>query len=308
MHSATPDRQAFREPLTGPVASVQIPFHPDGRIDFDALRNYVDFVIAGGTKTLLLTYGDSLYTVLTEHEIAEVTRVVADHTKGRALVVAADGMWATPKELEFARFVRDVGADMLMVLPPDWAESCTVETVVEHYAAVTEVIPVMVVTNYFMFRAKDFGLNVLERLRDRVPGVVAVKDDVCGEFARKMGLLLYGELALISGGQKQNHLNALPYGCDGYLSTFIKFKPEVAQAYWRAIQADDLETAREIIADYDIPLFEFIHAFPGGFNACIHGALELFGIGPRWRRKPYYSLNDDEMTRLKGFFEEKQLI
>jgi len=287
------------------VASVPTLFQRDGTIDFDGIRRFVDFVVDGRAAAVLLTYGDSLYSLLTDDEVAHVTQVIAEHTAGRVLVVAADRQWATPKEVEFARFVREAGADVLMVLPPDWALSCTRDTLIEHYAAVAEEIPVMAVTNYLMHRPMSFGLELLEALCDQVPGVVAVKDDVCGEFARKMGTLLHGRVALISGGQKQNHLNALPYGCDAYLSTFIKFQPRVTHDYWQAVEAQDFPSAVAIIAQYDAPYFDFVHALPGGFDAGLHGTLEVVGLAQRWRRKPYCSLSDADMERLAAFLSEK---
>lgn len=300
-------REEIRELLTCPVASTPTTFNRDGSIDFDGLRNFIDFTIAGGTTTILLTYGDSLYTILTDAELDEVTRVAVEHTAGRALVVAADRIWATPKEVEFAKHVREIGADVLMVLPPDWAHSCTVETFVEHYAAVAEEIPVMVVTNLFASR-QVVGLEVLKRLSETVPGVVAVKDDVLGTFVRKMSLIVYDQLAIISGGKKQNHLDLVPYGCDGYMSTFVKFYPCMARDYWNAIQSEDWTRVREIIKTYDMPYFDLIMGLQGGFDAGIHGTLELFGVAQRWRRKPYYSLNDEEMEQLAGFFKEKGLL
>ena len=300
-------KEQVREALTGPIASIPTLFHRDGSIDLDGIRRCIDFTIAGGTKTVLLTHGDSLYTLLGDDEIAEVTRVAAEHTAGRAMVVAADGIWATPQEVEFAQYARDVGADMLMVLPPDWGQSCTLDTFVAHYAAVAEQIPVMVVTNLYM-RRQALGLEVLKTLRDQVEGVMALKDDVCGTFARKLGLLLHKDWALFAGGQKQNHLNMAPYGCNGYLSTFIKFAPSISQAYWTAFQAGAEARVREIVRTYDMPYFDLILGLPGGFNAGLHGTLELFGIAQRWRRKPYYSLSDEEMERLADFFRQKSLL
>jgi len=301
------DRDEIRKLLDCPVASTPATFNRDSSIDFDGLRNFIDFTIAGGTTTILLTYGDSLYSSLTDDEVSEMTRVAVEHTAGRALVVAADRIWATPKELEFARHVREMGADVLMVLPPDWAHSCTVDTLVEHYTAVAEEMPVMVVTNLFMQR-QEAGLKVLERLAGEAPNVVAVKDDVCGKFARKMSLAIYDRMAIISGGQKQNHLDLLPYGCDGYLSTFIKFKPEITQAYWQAAGAEDWNRVREIIQTQDMPYFDYIMGVQGGFNAGLHGTMELFGVAQRWRRKPYYSLNDEEMEQLAGFLKGQGLL
>ena len=299
---------AFREALTGPVPSVPVPFHEDGSIDYPGLRHFVDFVMAAGARSVMLTYGDSLYSALTDDEVVEVSRVVVEHVRGRAMTVVADRTWATPKAVEFARFARETGADMYMALPPDWALSCTQDSLVAHYAAVAKEIPVMVVTNYLMPRSREFSMGLLQRLVREAPGVVAVKDDLVGEFARHLGLTAHEHFALVSGGQKQNHLNALPYGCDGYLSTFMKFKPEIAQRYWSAITKNDLAAARAIVAKYDMPFFDFISKLPGGFDAGIHGTLELFGVVPRWRRKPYASLNDAGMERLAGFLGSLGLL
>jgi len=300
--------EAVREALTGAVGSVRTPFHRDGTIDWDGLRNTIDFNINAGSKTVLLTAGDSHYFVLSDREIAEVTKVAAEHTAGRAMVVAADRHYGTAHAVEFAQYVRALGADVLMVMPPDWGQSFTMETLVEHYAAIARHIPVMVVTNVFIPRGIDFGIKTLQMLLDQVKGIVAIKDDYCGEFARKMALLVHDRWAVMSGGQKQNHLDALSYGCDGYLSTFISFSPEISRYYWEAITAKDLRTAQAMIKGYDMPFFDFISTLPGGFDAGMHGAMELFGIAPRWRRRPYHSLSEEEMGRLTDFFQKLALL
>ncbi|MHB0935890.1 MAG: dihydrodipicolinate synthase family protein [Armatimonadota bacterium] len=291
-------RDEIRAALTGPIASIRVPFRHDGSLDVTGLRNAVEFDIAAGSRTMLQTYGDSLHSLLTDDEVGEVANIIVEQTAGRAMVVAADRQWSTPQEVEYARYARELGADVLMVLPPDWGASCTVDSLVEHYAAVAAEIPVMVVTAGFIARGAHFGLQVIERLVHEVPNVVAVKDDFCGEFGRKLALLAHDHLAVFAGGQKQNHLNMYPYGCDGYLSTFITLKPEIAHAYWSAIERQDLAAARDIIVKYDMPFFDYLIGLPGGFDAGIHAAGELYGIGGRWRRKPYYSLNDEEMERL----------
>jgi 4-hydroxy-tetrahydrodipicolinate synthase len=296
------DRARVREALTGPVMSTRTPFLRNGDIDYNGLRTMIDRCIANGSKTVLLTHGDSLYSVLSDREIAEVTRVAAEHTAGRALVVAADRHWWTGQEIEFAQYCRSVGVDILMVLPPDWAASCTARSFADHYAAVAQHIPVMVVTNVFA-RSPDLGLEVLKILRDEVDNVVAVKDDLVGSFAREMTLLVKDKMAVISGGAKEHHLSVAPYGCKGSFSTFIHFKPEVTWAYWRAIEAGDMEKAAGVIRDYELPWRQMIMKQPGGWNAGLYGVMELFGYVGRWRRPPYYSLNDAEMERLSGLLK-----
>jgi dihydrodipicolinate synthase/N-acetylneuraminate lyase len=296
--------QEVREALTGPIAALHTTFNRDGSIDFGGLRNLIDSSISGGARTMLLTHGDSLYTVLSDEEIAEVTRVVAKHTGDRAMVVAADGGWWTGQTVAFADRARDVGADVLMTKPPDWAGSCTVDTFVEHYAAVAERIPVMVVTNVWAGRT-DLGLRTIEALRDRVDGIVAIKDDLLGQFARKMTTLVHDKWAVFAGGEKQNHLDIVHYGAVGYMSTFVKFAPAVATEYWQATQRGDWTGAAQVIRDHDRPYFDYVRKLRGGHDAAIHGVLELYDIAGRWRRKPYYSLSDQEMEAMRDFFKSR---
>ena len=291
----------IREALQGPVASLRTPFHANGEIDFEALRGQVDRVIQAKAKSMILTWGDSLYSLLTDEEIAQVTKTVAEQARGRALVVAADNVWWTGKTVAFAKFCTQVGADLLMVLPPDWGGSCTIESLRTHYAAVAKEIPVMVVTNFLLRRPPDFGIKLIETLVERAPGVVALKDDMLGPFIRKVCLMAHDHWALFAGGHKQNHMNMHPYGVDGFLSLHITFAPDIAWRYWKAIQENDIDAARAVIRDYDMPMFDYIMKSQGGFDAAVHGMLEIFGIAKRHRRPPYHSLTDGEMDQLKSF-------
>lgn len=293
-----------REALSGPWPSIHTPFTRDGQIDFDALHRQIDFVIDAKAKAVVLTWGDSLFSILTDDEIAEITKAVVQYVRRRVFVVAATGTWWTGKTVDFAKYCDELGADMLMVLPPDWAASTTVDSLVVHYAAVAEYMPVMIVTNYLGARGADFGLTLCRRLRDEVPGVVALKDDVGGEFISKVCLMNHDRWALSAGGQKQNHLLMHPYGVDGYLSTFMTFKPEIAWRYWNAIQAGDLAAARGIVRNFDMPLFDYLVKSEGSFDAALHGIYELCGLAKRYRRPPYHSLSDKQMKDLSEFLKK----
>ena len=305
---SSPGLGEVRARLSGPVASVRTLFDSDGGIDTRGIQRYLDFALQAGSRAVILTFGDSLYSVLTDAEVAEVTRTVVDQVAGRALVVAADKPWWTRKSVEFARYARGVGADAVMVLPPDWGASSTADTLVAHYAAVAAESPVMIVTGVFLARGAAFGLEVIRRLHAEVPEIFAVKDDFCGEFARKLSPLVRDRWVVISGGQKQNHLDLFPYGCDGYLSTFITFGPSVAQAYWEAISGGDIRRAASVVREFDMPFFDFALSHRGGFDAVIHGCYELVGIASRWRRPPYHSMTDQEMERLTEFLRERGLV
>ena len=231
-------------------------FTRDGDLDLGGLGRCIEHALGAGSGTMLLTYGDSLHSILADREVGDLLRAVVRSTAGRAMVVAADRQWPTRIELEFAAEARDAGADLLMVLPPTWGGSATADSLESHYRAVAGTIPVMLVTAPFL-ATQALGLEVLARLLDE-PRVVALKDDVCGEFARRVGSLCHERWAIISGGQKQNHLDMYPYGVDGYMSSFMHLNPSVAHAYWAAITAGDLVAAADVIERYDRPLFDVL--------------------------------------------------
>src|SRR5881394_2676716 len=96
MHSI-PDRDRIRAALTGTIFSICTPFLRDGSIDYAGLREQVDWIISVGGKTVLLTAGDSHLIILSDDEIAAVTKAVIAQTANRAMVVVAARYYGTPQ-------------------------------------------------------------------------------------------------------------------------------------------------------------------------------------------------------------------
>ncbi len=301
------DRAWVRQALSGPMTSVHPVFLEDGDLDASGLGRSIDHAIAAGSGTMLLTYGDSLHSILSDREVGELLRLVVRATAGRAMVVAADRQWPTSIERAFAREARDAGADVLMVLPPVWGRSVTVDSLVRHYRAVAEEIPAMIVTAAYA-GIEAIGLETLSILVETEPRIVALKDDLCGEFGRRVGRLCHPAWAIISGGQKQNHLDMHAYGCDGYMSTFLHFNPPIAHRYWELVVAGDLAMAARLIDRYERPYMDRILAMPGGFDAGFHATLEVAGLAGRWRRAPYHSLTDVEYEAFVGFLHDQGML
>jgi dihydrodipicolinate synthase/N-acetylneuraminate lyase len=297
--TACPDE--LRDALNSPVPSIRTPFTADGQIDFDGVRAQVDFLIAGKAKTLMLTWGDSLHSVLTDDEVAELAWVVVEHNRGRAKVIAADNSWATPKAVAYAQYCKQIGADLLMLLPPDWGASTTPDTLVDHFNAVGQHMPTMMVTAFFTMsgpRPLAGQLEVIRQLYERAPNQVAVKDDILGELGTNLCLMTHERWAVVSGGLMSNHTLQVPYGVDGYLCLLMSYKPEIAWQYFNAVQANDFQTAWRIIREIEKPLMKLLGRAEGGFNAAVHGMSELFGISGRHLPPPYHTMTDAEMEEL----------
>ena len=225
------------------------------------------------------------------------------------MIIVADRYHATARAKRFAEYARNLGADMYMALPPEMGNcSCSPATFAKHYADIADILPLMIVTNRFNGRGTAFGLETISRALDLSKNIVAVKDDICGDFAQNLCVRFHDQVAIIAGGQKRHHMNMLPYGCDGYLSTFVTYNSSISRAYWAAVKRNDLTVARQIIMEKDMPFFDYIISLPGGFDAGMHGLLELYGLAGRYRREPYYTLNDKEMSDLRDYLVGKELL
>jgi 4-hydroxy-tetrahydrodipicolinate synthase len=298
------DTARIQQALSGPIASIRTPFSRDGSIDYESLRRIVDFDIEAGSGALLITWGDSLFSLLSDRDVADLTRAVVKYAAGRAVVVASTGRWATPQAVEFAAFCREAGADILLVFLPMWYPG-TMQTaaIVAHHRAMAAHIPLMTNSAELQRQGEAVGLDVARTLLGDGQRVLAMKADVMGDFDRKMTSLVKDHWTMFAGGTKPFHLELWPYGCQGYLSTFITFRPSVTRAYWRAIGAGDIPAATRIITDLDRPFFDYILGVPGGFDAAMHGVTELCGLTQRWRRPPFHSLTDAEMEGLAALLD-----
>ena len=112
----------------------------------------------------------------------------------------------------------------------------------------------------------------------------------------------------ILGGQKRNHLSMHPYGCSGYLSTFAMYNPKVAKSYWYRIETGEIHGAARLIAEKDARFFRYLRTVKGGFDAAMHGMMELYGLGQRYRRKPYHTMTDEALADLKSRLIDLDLL
>ena len=304
----------LRDALNSPVPSIRTPFTADGEIDFDGVRSQVDFLLEGGARTLMLTGGDSLHTLLTDDEVAELARVVIEHNRSRAKIIAADKAWATPKAVAYAEYCARIGADLLMLSPPDWGASTTPDTLVRHFNEVGRHIPTMLVTAFFkqagVFGARPptFQLDVIRNLFERAPNQIAVKDDILGEAGFSLCMMTHHRWAIVSGGFMGNHMLQVPYGVDGYLCLLMSYKPEIAWRYFNAVQNQDFSTAWKIIREVERPLRNLMNTFEGGFNTVVHGMAELYGINGRFLRPPYHTMTDAQMEKLADSLKAMKLL
>ncbi len=287
--------QAIRDLLNGPVNSIPTPFFIDGQIDWQGVRNIIEVGISGGSSVSLLTYGDSQYDHLSDDEVTELTRCLVDQVRGRALTVAATRRWPNDKAVDFARLCREVDIDVLMVLPSDHA---TPKGKIEHYRAVAEIMPVMLV-GWPPYEILDAVVDV--------PNVCCFKEDGAIDYAPDT-MQKYGHIwKFMTGGGLWRNFTQWPWN-PAFFCYFSSFAPHVAERYWGAYQRLDVVEAARIIREIERPFAALASKTDGGFQALWRATLELNQISSRYLRSPMVSATDSEVEQLRDLIDQLGLI
>ena len=290
----TPDE--INAQLAGPVNSIPTTFLPDGQLDWEGIGNTIDTGISGGSAVSLLTYGDSQYDFLSDEEVAQLTRFLVDRVNHRVLTVAATRRWPDAKAVQFAEYCRDLGADVLMVLPSDHAPP---KGKIAHYRKIAAVMPLMLV-GY-----PDY--EILDALLD-VPNICTFKEDGSLEYA-KATIRRYGDRwKFMTGGGLWRNYTQWPFGVSAFFCYPSSFAPHVAQRYWQAFQAGDAKTAGTIITQIEDPFWGISADVAGGGQAVWRTALELNGIASRHLRTPAISATDEEVEKIGAVLQAIGLI
>ena len=289
----------IRQSVEGPVNSVPTIFTRDGAIDHDGIRAVIDKSLEGGCQVIMLTWGDSLISLLTDDEVAEVHRTVIDHVGDRALTIGCDNTWGLPKCLEFGRYVRDLGFDLYMVRPAEWARG-TPESLAEYYSAVARETRVMLVG--------DVPIRTCELIAEE-PNVCAFKEDLGLDYAHEV-LMRWGDRwPMVGGGGQKRHYVLWPHGhCRGWLDVFIYCNLAPARLYWDALQRDDIAEAWRVVMTYEYPLWKEFVSFPAGGDGFVHTMLEACGVAPRWRRSPAPSATEEQLEQVRDLLRRLKLL
>ncbi len=244
----------------------------------------------------MLTWGNSLISLLSDDEVADVHETVARSVGPDALTVACDNRWGLPKCIDFGRFVRELGFDVYMVRPADTMPG-TPASLAAYYTAVADKIPVMLVGHV--------PLETCEALAS-VPGICSIKEDTTAPFAHEVGMRWGDRWTLVGGGGLRRHHLFAPFKwCPAWLDYFMCSHPQPALDYWSAVRKDPAD-AWQLVAHWELPLRDYAATTSYGWDGLVRHALpELFGTAPRWRRSPAPNPSDDEMATLREFLTQR---
>jgi 2-keto-3-deoxy-L-arabinonate dehydratase len=104
--------------LFGVVPIIPTSFTEDEEIDEEALRNLIDFAIAGGIQAVCLPAYASEFYKLTDEEKLRVVRIAVEHANGRLKIVGQSNHASLKVAIQLAQANVKAGADVISLAVP----------------------------------------------------------------------------------------------------------------------------------------------------------------------------------------------
>ena len=128
-----------------PVAPT--PFHDDGTVDLEGMKRVLDCLIDQGADGICILANFSEQFLISDAEREMLARTSIEHVAGRIPIIVTISHFATKIAVERAQFAKDLGADIVMMMPPYHGALLkgNAQQTFEQFKAVGEVgIPIMV--------------------------------------------------------------------------------------------------------------------------------------------------------------------
>lgn len=230
------------EEFAGLTVAAITPFKND-KIDFDALERQVEFQIEAGTTAFAPTGTTGESPTLTHEEQREVIAASVKFAAGRIKILAGTGSNCTAEALDLTKFAEKAGADGALVVGPYYNKP-TQEGMYLHFKAVAEAVDIPIcVYNIPGRTAKAIESETILRLAE-IPNIAMVKE-ATGSMDSASRIVAATDLTVLSGDDSLT-LPFMSVGARGVVSVVGNFAPREVSALCAAVDAGNLELAREL--------------------------------------------------------------
>ncbi|NQT27430.1 4-hydroxy-tetrahydrodipicolinate synthase [candidate division KSB1 bacterium] len=231
--------------LKGCGPALVTPFHEDGSLDLDTLKNLVEFQISEGSDFLVPcgTTGESVTLSFEEH--CQVVQTVVKSSAGRVPVIAGAGGYATAKVIKMAKAISDLGVDGLLSVAPYYNKPSQ-EGLFQHFRAIaTSVDKPIILYNVPGRTASNILPETIVRLSE-IENIIGVKE-ATGNISQvsDQAMAIPDEFIVLSGDDA-NTLPLISLGASGLISVAANEIPKSMHKLTHLCLDGKFEEAREL--------------------------------------------------------------
>ncbi len=290
--------------LKGSIVALVTPFHADGSVNFEKLRELVDWHIENKTDAILTlgTTGES--STMTHEEDDAVLQCVIAAAGGRVPVIAGTGSNSTQTMLEKSLRAERLGADGLLLITPYYNKG-NPEGIYRHFATVADAVHIPCILYNVPGRTGcSISVENVARLAKH-PNICGIKE-ASGDmsYAMQIAHCVGPDFALWCGNDDIT-LPLLSIGGSGVISVWANVMPrqchDMVMDYLEGRQEQAVATAVQYL-DLMNGLFMEVNPIP------VKTALNQMGkdVGPF--RLPLCEMTEAHQEALRGLLGKAGLL
>jgi 4-hydroxy-tetrahydrodipicolinate synthase len=289
--------------LSGAWSAIVTPFR-DGAVDDKALRDLIEWQIAGGIQGLIPcgSTGESATLSHAEHE--HVIKIAIEQVRHRVPVFAGTGSNSTAEAIRLTTFAREAGADGALLISPYYNRP-TQEGIYRHYRMIAQSVDLPLIVYNIPSRT---GSNIVPETMARLcefKNIVAVKE-AAGSLDQVSDIhRLCGERLAILSGDDSLTLPMMAVGATGVISVITNIMPAETRKLIDAALEGNFSHAREL----HYQLLPMVRALFVETNPVpVKHALSLMNKCSAEVRMPLVGLAAASVEKLRAAMKDARLI
>ena len=187
-------------------------FTEQGALDLESQKRCVDFMIDAGSDGLCILANFSEQFVLSDEEREVLTRTILEHVKGRVPVIVTTTHYSTKVCAERSRRAQDMGAAMLMVMPPYHGATFRVPEpqIYEFYARLSDAVGIPIMIQDAPASGTVLSAPFLARMAKEIEQVAYFKIETPGAASKLRELIRLGGDAIEGPWDGEEAITLMP--------------------------------------------------------------------------------------------------
>jgi 4-hydroxy-tetrahydrodipicolinate synthase len=287
----------IKEKFDGPIFTVFTAFKDDLTIDYESIKNYIQYLYDGGAKVFYVMPYNSRYSQLSEQEIYDLNKFCIQTTKSidkNNIIIVADPIHcSTETSLQFTKHAKEFGADAISLIVRE--KYFSDDQILDHFRYIGKETNFPIVVHEMPFLSKqgnqiNWPKTLLEGLKT-IPEIIAIKEDAKDEEMAKFILKLQPDIRIIFAATKRNIVPLKKYGLKSYLNGLSIIDARIGIRFWEAWNTNDYDTINYILENAE-DLFFLGPVKKYGWHMCNKALLQSAGLMNRIDRMPMPTLDD----------------